>query len=94
MMPSARTHRLAAIAAALLLLVTMVALSRDFGDAINNPKDVPFAAMAVLGITMPLDWAQGFDVLFVGQNLGAGLLPSTYVPAFLSVSDRLTLKTP
>ena len=33
--------------------------------------------------TTQLDWAQGFDVLFAGQNVGAGSLPSTYVPTWL-----------
>ncbi len=33
--------------------------------------------------TTQLDWAQGFDVLFAGQNLGAGALPWTYVPTWL-----------
>lgn len=43
------------LAAALLTLAP-----RYFGDAMNNPKDVPFAAMAmaVLGITLTLDWTR------------------------------------
>jgi len=43
------------IAAALLTLAP-----RYFGDAMNNPKDLPFAAMsmAVLGLTLTIDWAR------------------------------------
>jgi len=43
------------IAAALLTLAP-----RYFGDAMNNSKDLPFAAMsmAVLGFTLTLDWAR------------------------------------
>ena len=33
--------------------------------------------------TTQLDWAKGFDVLFAGQNLGAGALPWLYVPTWL-----------
>lgn len=33
--------------------------------------------------TTQLDWASGFDVLFDGQDLGAGSLPWTYVPVWL-----------
>jgi hypothetical protein len=33
--------------------------------------------------TTQLDWARGFDVLFAGQNLGAGAVPWTYVPFWL-----------
>ncbi|MBS1819255.1 MAG: hypothetical protein JSU08_15075 [Acidobacteria bacterium] len=36
--------------------------------------------------TTQLDWARGFDVLFDGQNLGAGDLPWTYVPVWLGIS--------
>ena len=43
------------IAAALLTLAP-----RYFGDAMNNSKDLPFAAMAmaVLGLTLTLDWSR------------------------------------
>src|SRR5262245_57670357 len=33
--------------------------------------------------TSQLNWARGFDVLFAGQNLGAGEVPWTYVPTWL-----------
>ncbi|HUR34952.1 MAG TPA: hypothetical protein VM032_14215 [Vicinamibacterales bacterium] len=33
--------------------------------------------------TTRLDWARGFDVLFAGQDLGAGAVPWTYVPVWL-----------
>jgi hypothetical protein len=36
--------------------------------------------------TTQLDWARGFDVLFGGQNLGAGALPWLYVPTWLVMS--------
>lgn len=36
--------------------------------------------------TTQLDWAKGFDVLFAGQDLGAGALPWTYVPVWLALS--------
>lgn len=36
--------------------------------------------------TTQLDWAKGFDVLFAGQNLGAGALPWTYVPVWLGMA--------
>ncbi|MGC4081126.1 MAG: hypothetical protein QM736_03185 [Vicinamibacterales bacterium] len=33
--------------------------------------------------TTQLDWARGFDVLYAGQDLGAGAVPWTYVPVWL-----------
>lgn len=36
--------------------------------------------------TTQLDWARGFDVLFAGEDLGAGALPWTYVPVWLGLS--------
>jgi hypothetical protein len=39
--------------------VMLVLVPRYFGDAMNNPKDVPFAvmAMAMLGVTLTIDWS-------------------------------------
>jgi hypothetical protein len=37
-------------------------------------------------ITSRLDWARGFEVLYNGQNLGAGSLPWSYVPKWLVMS--------
>jgi hypothetical protein len=36
--------------------------------------------------TTQLDWARGFDVLFAGENLGAGDVPWTYVPVWLAMT--------
>ena len=37
-------------------------------------------------ISSRLNWATGFDVLFAGENVGAGNLPWTYVPTWLVLS--------
>ena len=37
-------------------------------------------------ITSRLDWARGFDVLYAGQDMGAGDLPWSYVPMWLFMS--------
>jgi hypothetical protein len=36
--------------------------------------------------TTELDWARGFDVLYAGQDLGAGSVPWTYVPVWLGMA--------
>lgn len=47
----------------------------------------PFARpLSAFVKTTQLDWAKGFDVLFAGQDLGAGALPWTYVPVWLVLS--------
>lgn len=47
----------------------------------------PFARpLSAFVKTTQLDWAKGFDVLFAGQDLGAGALPWTYVPVWLILS--------
>lgn len=68
---------------ALVGLVSVPAGSLFWPYAQAQPLTRPVTAFIK---TTQLDWARGFDVLFAGQNLGAGALPWTYVPVWLGMA--------
>jgi hypothetical protein len=68
---------------AVVALVSIPAGTLFWPYAQAQPYSRPIAAFVQ---TTQLDWAKGFDVLFAGQNLGAGALPWTYIPVWLSMA--------
>ncbi|MGE0450994.1 MAG: hypothetical protein AB7Q29_15585 [Vicinamibacterales bacterium] len=70
---------------ATLAIVAIVAIPAGtivWPYAQSQPYLRPVAAFVT---TSRLDWAKSFDVLFAGENLGAGSLPWFYVPLWLGM---------
>jgi hypothetical protein len=78
-----RAFRDTVIRLAVMGLVAIPAGSIFWPYAQAQPFARPLSAFVK---TTQLDWAKGFDVLFAGQDLGAGALPWTYVPVWLVLS--------